>query len=174
MTGDAAHQGEGTADPSAAMVRRLDYPMFVVTVADGDEANGCLIGFVTQCSIAPVRYLVCISTANHTHPLAVRSEGLGLHVLGSDQHDLAAVFGELTGDRTDKLVALDWRPGATGVPILAECAAWLEGRVLDRVVLGDHVGHLIEPLAGGLGPHEGELLFSQVRDLVPGHPVEDG
>ena len=160
-----------TSAANHAMVERLDYPMFVVTVADGDEASGCLAGFVTQCSIEPARYLVCISKENHTYPVAARSAGLGLHLLGSSQHELAAVFGELTGDRADKLSRVQWRPGATGVPLLAECAAWIEGTVLDRLDLGDHVGHLVEPFAGGPGTSAGLLTFSRVHDLSPGHPA---
>jgi flavin reductase (DIM6/NTAB) family NADH-FMN oxidoreductase RutF len=156
---------------NAALVGRLDYPMFVVTAADGDEVGGCLAGFVTQCSIVPVRYLVCVSKVNHTFPLAARSAGLGLHLLGEDQHELAAVFGELTGDRTDKLSLVEWRRGMTGVPLLAECAAWTEGRVLDRFDVGDHVAHLLEPVDGCPGDRPGQLLLSQVHDLEPGHPA---
>lgn len=153
------------------MVATLDYPMFVVTAAAGTEVSGCLAGFVTQCSIGPPRYVVCISKENHTYSVAVRASGLGLHLLGRDQHQLAALFGELTGDRTGKLDRVAWRPGGTGAPLLAECAAWVEGRVLERLDLGDHVGHLIEPIDGGRGPHPGQLTFSQVQDLSPGHPA---
>lgn len=163
--------GDGPVQANGAMVRRLDYPMFVVTAADGDEVSGCLAGFVTQCSIHPPRYVVCLSKKNHTFPVATRSASLGLHLLGVDQHDLAAHFGELTGDRADKLAGLPWHLGATGVPVLEDCSAWLEGRVLDRVDFGDHVGHLVEPVAGGAGPFPGHLMFSQVKDLEPGHPA---
>ncbi|MGH9088908.1 MAG: flavin reductase family protein [Acidimicrobiales bacterium] len=156
---------------NAAMVAGLDYPMFVVTAAAADKVSGCLAGFVSQCSIDPPRYVVCISRENHTFPVAARSAGLGLHLLGTDQHALASLFGELTGDHADKLARVAWRPGATGAPLLAACAAWVEGRVLDRLDLGDHVGHLIEPIAGGRGDHPGQLHLRQVRDLDPGHPV---
>lgn len=159
------------AAASAAMVAAGDYPMFVVTAAGGGEVSGCLAGFVTQCSIHPPRYLVCLSKENHTFPVAARATGLGLHLLGRDQHALASFFGELTGDRADKLAQVGWRRGTTGTPLLSECAAWIEGRVLDRIDLGDHVGHLVEAVAGGRGRHPGQLLFSRVRDLHPGHPA---
>jgi flavin reductase (DIM6/NTAB) family NADH-FMN oxidoreductase RutF len=32
------------------IVGELDYPMHVVTAAEGDERDGCLVGFLTQCS----------------------------------------------------------------------------------------------------------------------------
>lgn len=161
------------ADPIAGLVDRLDYPMFVVTAAAGGEVSGCLAGFVTQCSIDPVRFVVCVSEANHTAGVARRAQTLAVHLLGADQHDLAAVFGELTGDVTDKLSHVDWHAGAGGAPILDECSAWFEGTVVARLDLGDHCGHLVEPAWGGTGRHGGQLTFSAVRDLTPGHPATD-
>ena len=44
-----------------ALASELDYPMFVVTTAAGGAPAGCLVGFATQCSIDPPRFLVCLS-----------------------------------------------------------------------------------------------------------------
>jgi flavin reductase (DIM6/NTAB) family NADH-FMN oxidoreductase RutF len=164
------------ADPAVATVAaagvtgRVDYPMFVVTATDGTGPGGCLAGFVTQCSILPTRFLVCVSRENHTMALAARASALGLHLLGRDQLDVARVFGEMTGDRTDKFARVPWRSGVTGVPVLARCAAWLEGRVIERVDLGDHVGHVLDPVAGGGGGAAGQLWYSAARHLHAGHP----
>lgn len=154
----------------AALVSRCDYPLFVVTAASGGEASGCLAGFVTQCSIVPARFLVCISRLNHTFRLAAKAPALALHLLGEGQLDLASVFGELTGDETDKMSRVAWHPGVLGAPVLEDCAAWVEGEVLARVDLGDHVGHLVEPRSGGGGGQRGELRYSAAHDLHPGHP----
>ena len=39
------------------VLSEVDYPVFVVTTVDRDsgERAGCLVGFVTQCSIDPAR-----------------------------------------------------------------------------------------------------------------------
>lgn len=168
--GRAASRAAQASVAASAMVGRLDYPLFVVTVLGDGEASGCLAGFVTQCSITPSRFLVCVSKENHTLSVAERSTALGLHLLGGGQLDLARVFGELTGDAIDKFALVEWHPGATGVPILERCAAWLEGPIVDRVDLGDHVGHLVDPVAGGGGGEPGELLYSAAKHLDPGHP----
>ncbi len=77
---------------------RVEYPFYVVTVRSPDaEMSGCLAGFVTQCSIDPPNFLVCVSKVNHTLSVAERSPGMGLHLLGADQVDLARLFGEETG-----------------------------------------------------------------------------
>jgi flavin reductase (DIM6/NTAB) family NADH-FMN oxidoreductase RutF len=45
------------------LVSLLDYPMFVVTTRAGDESAGCLVGFATQVSIRPPRFIVGLSNA---------------------------------------------------------------------------------------------------------------
>ncbi|HEX5348079.1 MAG TPA: hypothetical protein VFW64_13410 [Pseudonocardiaceae bacterium] len=40
---------------------KLAYPMFIVTVRVGAQRAGCLVGFGCQASIAPRRFLICLS-----------------------------------------------------------------------------------------------------------------
>lgn len=155
---------------AAGLVGRVDYPLFVVTAAGGTGPTGCLAGFVTQCSIVPARLLVCVSKENHTSAVASGAATLGLHLLGREQLDVAGLFGEQSGDRTDKFAHVPWHPGVTGVPLLEHCAAWVEGRVVRHVDLGDHLGHVLEPVAGGGGGEPGQLWYSEARHLHAGHP----
>jgi flavin reductase (DIM6/NTAB) family NADH-FMN oxidoreductase RutF len=156
--------------PSDPLVHAINYPLYVVTASATGEHSGCLAGFVTQSSIHPVRFVVCVSNLNHTYRIAQGSEGLGLHLLGSDQREVASLFGEETGDMVDKFARVQWTVGTTGVPILAECAAWLEGRVLNRMSGGDHEAFLIDAVAGGAGTHPGQFMLSDAADFEPGHP----
>lgn len=160
--------GPGVLD---RLIDGLDYPMFVVTTAAGGERSGCLIGFATQTSIHPARLLVCLSVQNHTYRVAREASALGVHVLGSDQLDLAAVFGTETGDEVDKFAQCRWREGPEGVPVLDDCSAWMVGGILDRVAFGDHVGFVLEPAASGRNDHRQPLRFHQVDALPPGHPA---
>jgi flavin reductase (DIM6/NTAB) family NADH-FMN oxidoreductase RutF len=149
---------------------RLDYPMLIVTAAADGERSGCLVGFATQCSLDPPRYLVCISRANHTFGVAARSEYLAVHVLDRADRELAELFGERTGDDVDKFARATWREHH-GVAVLDGPKAWFVGRVLERVPLGDHVGHLLEPVDGSVDGPIDLLTFQQVRDMEPGHPA---
>lgn len=164
----------GTDHGSAAfetMVAVLDYPMFVVTTTDGAELAGCLVGFTSQVSIHPPRFLVGLSKQNHTFRVACRgATHLAVHLLTREHRDLARLFGSETGDRTDKFARCSWQSGPHGLPILTAAPAWFAGRVLGRYDLGDHVGHLIEPVAGHADAHCGNLVtYSDVRDLDAGH-----
>jgi flavin reductase (DIM6/NTAB) family NADH-FMN oxidoreductase RutF len=76
--------------------------MIVVTASYGDERAGCLVGFHSQCSIAPVRYAVWLSRANYTCRVALQASHVGIHFLSREDESLARLFGEQTGDEIDK------------------------------------------------------------------------
>ncbi len=153
----------------AALTGALDYPMFVVTAAGAGERSGCLVGFLTQCSIDPVRFLVCLSHKNHTTRVAGQASQLGVHLLGQDQRRLAELFGTTSGDDTDKFERCRWTPGPGGTPLLADCPGWFLGSILARHDLGDHVGFLLEVNDAQAEPRSALLTFQAVRDLNPGH-----
>ncbi|MEV6400399.1 flavin reductase family protein [Streptomyces sp. NPDC051907] len=152
----------------------LDYPMYVVTAAAGDRQAGCLVGFASQCSIDPPRFMVWLSKANHTYRIARDATYLTVHALRDDQKRTAELFGSRTGDEVDKFEHLAWRRSAHGAaPILDWACAWFLGRVEGRVDGGDHVGFLLSPVEGShAGPvRPSLLLLSDVVDLEPGHPA---
>lgn len=155
---------------SEPLVNATDYPLYVVTAAAGGQQSGCLAGFVTQSSLQPVRFLICVSRVNHTFAIADKSEGLALHLLGADQHDLASLFGEESGDEVDKFAHVQWSTGPAGVPVLAECAAWVAGRVVDRMSAGDHEAFLINVTDGADGAHQGRFMLHDAANFEPGHP----
>lgn len=158
-----------TTEECDAFVEGLDYPLFVVTAGSAGQADGCLVGFATQASIDPPRFLVCLSRQNRTYRIARGSEFLAVHVLAPDQHDLAERFGGESGDDVDKLATVAWRPGPGGVPLLEQLPRVLVGRVLERFVLGDHVGHLLQPVEVEADGSEPALMLHDADDVEAGH-----
>jgi flavin reductase (DIM6/NTAB) family NADH-FMN oxidoreductase RutF len=154
-----------------AFVEGLDYPVYVVTTALDGERSGCLVGFTTQVGIDPPQMLVCISEKNHTHRLAERAEQLAVHVLSPDQQALAELFGEETGDDTDKFARCSWHTGPGGVPVLGECPRHMVGRVLQRIPFADHLGLLLEPAEISVRPGPVAYTLEDAADMEPGHPA---
>ena len=152
------------------VVGRLDYPLFVVTAAAGEERDGCLVGFTSQCSIHPPRFLVCLSNKNRTYRIAERAGHLAVHVVPQERRVLAELFGGETADEADKLGQVDWRPGPGGAPIVAGLDDWFAGRIAERIDWsGDHVGFVLEPVAAEAGDDGHELSFQEAKDIEPGH-----
>jgi flavin reductase (DIM6/NTAB) family NADH-FMN oxidoreductase RutF len=157
----------------AAFHERVEFSLFVVTTGNRGEVSGCLAGFVTQCSIGPPRFLVCISKVNHTYFVAERSDSLVLHLLGTDQIELASLFGEQTGDVVAKFDHCRWHPGSRGAPVLEDCAAWIEGAIMERFPVGDHQALLMRPIDGGGGRSKGVLTIRDAPSFQPGHPTPE-
>jgi flavin reductase (DIM6/NTAB) family NADH-FMN oxidoreductase RutF len=151
------------------LVETLDYPMYIVTTAAGNQTSGCLVGFATQCSMNPPRFLVCISKKNRTLAIARQADVLAVHVIDEKDRNLAEIFGGETGDEVDKLARVSWHY-AHGVPILDACERWFAGTVLGRIALGDHVGFLLEPIDAAQGAQSEQLTVQEARDIQPGHP----
>jgi len=146
----------------------IDYPILIVTCAAGERREGCVVGFATQTSFDPPRFLVCISRANRTFDLAVEADALAVHLVSREEIALAELFGGQTGDDVDKFQRCAWTAGPRGVPLLDACPSWFAGTVCDRQDLGDHVGHLLAPFAAH---HESGDWISvhEVGDIEPGH-----
>lgn len=161
------------AEGSAAfesLVSLLNYPMFIVTTATDQHRAGCLVGFSSQTSINPPRFLVGLSRKNYTLAVAEDATHLAVHVLPREQLPLARLFGGETGDETDKFADCTWHTGPEGMPILDDAESWFVGKITHRFDVGDHVGHLLEPVAGSAPDELGQLItFSDVRDVDPGH-----
>jgi flavin reductase (DIM6/NTAB) family NADH-FMN oxidoreductase RutF len=152
-----------------ALVSALDEPVFIVTVRHGETRAGCLIGFGGQVSIDPPRFLACLSDKNRTYRVAARgAEHLAVHLVPGEARQLAVLFGGETGDETDKFARCAWHEGPHGLPLLDECPDRFVGRVLERQVLGDHVGFLLEPVAAEFTA-AGWLRRSAVESIEAGH-----
>jgi len=153
----------------ARLVSHLDYSLFIVTTANRGERAGCLIGFASQVSIHPPRFLACLSVKNRTYRLAEHTDTLVVHPVPEEAEELALLFGGETGDEVDKFARCQWRQGPHGAPVLTELENWFAGRVLDRIDFGDHVGFLLEPSAVSAKESQEPFTFRRGRWIDPGH-----
>ncbi|PZT71222.1 flavin reductase [Streptomyces sp. SW4] len=158
-----------------AFTGRLDPDMCVVTAAARGERAGCLVGFASQCSLRPVRFVVWLSEVNRTFRVARTAEFLAVHLLARDQVGLAEAFGGRTGDDgVDKFRDVRWRPGHGGAVVLEDAEAWFVGRIVGHAGGGDHVGFVLDPVESGARDGAGGplLRLSDTLGIDPGHPVD--
>ena len=158
------------ADQFQRLMAQLDYSLLIVTVAVGEERAGCLVGFATQVSIHPPRFLVGLSVKNHTYRVAsAGAKVLVVHFVPEQADELAGLFGGETSDETDKFARCEWHPGPGGAPVLAELGDWFAGRVIDRLPFGDHFGFLLKPIDGQTHQSGETLTFRRAKWIEPGH-----
>ena len=158
-----------------AVADTIDSTVYLITTAARGERSGCLVGFATQISIDPLRFLVGISTSNHTHGVAANAEHLAVHVVDRRHMDLVRLFAAETGDQIDKFARCDWTEGPHGLPVLSDAGIWFAARVVARLDIGgDHTGYVLAPVGGGVADsRDGRgrwVGLADVDDVTPGHP----
>jgi flavin reductase (DIM6/NTAB) family NADH-FMN oxidoreductase RutF len=154
-----------------ALLDQLDYPVLIVTAANQDTRAGCLVGFSTQCSLDPVRFIVCISKANRTYRVATGTARLAVHLVPREAVGLARLFGGNTGDDIDKFSQCEWSEGPDGLPLLDACPDRFIGRVLDEIDSGDHVSFHLAPEEWSCEGATPLLMFQDAKDIDAGHPA---
>ena len=157
-------------DDFQRLMAQLDYSLFIVTASSGGERAGCLVGFASQVSIHPPRFLVGLSVKNRTYRVAnAGAEVLVVHFVPEQAEALAELFGGETGDDLDKFERCAWQAGPGGAPVLSELQDWFAGRVLERIPFGDHCGFLLEPIDGETHRSGSPLTFRRAKRIEPGH-----
>jgi len=114
----------------------MTYGIYVLTSFYKEEINGMIASWVSQVSYDPLLIMVAVHTNRYSHHLIEKSGCFALHVLGRDQADLLKRF--KGPDSNSKFSSLQWGRGITGSPVLEDCLACFEGRVVDKFSPGNH------------------------------------
>jgi len=125
----------------------MPYGIYVLTACHEKEINGMIASWVSQVSYDPLLIMVAVHTNRYSHQLIDQSGNLALHVLARDQADLLKRF--KGSDPAAKFAGLKWQRGKTGCPILADCIAYFEGRIVDRFRPGNHTLFFAEVVDAG-------------------------
>ncbi len=143
-------------DQIDAVLRLIDREIWVVTSAEGNDANakrrgGLTATWVQAASIDRQRpvLLAAIAPNHFTAELILASGGFAAHLLRSDQAGLAWNFADGSSRDRDKLAGLEIKPSETGSPILADCRAWCDCRVFARFDAGDRLFFWADVVAAG-------------------------
>jgi len=125
------------SDSIAALFQRLTQGVYVVGVANGEARNAFTAASVMQVSFDPLLLALSINPHHFSYPLLKQGGSFSVNVLKKGQLDLVAHYGQPA--RADKLDSKAWTAGRTGAPLLHECLAWFERRLVSEHPAGDHV-----------------------------------
>jgi len=118
----------------------LDREVWVVTAASGGRRGGLTATWVSPVSVDPQRPMLLAGLApnHHTAELVQESAAFVAHLLRPDQGELAFRMAASSGRDSDKLsgIALSNKSGG---PVLRDCAAWFDCRVVGRYDAGDRL-----------------------------------
>jgi flavin reductase (DIM6/NTAB) family NADH-FMN oxidoreductase RutF len=130
----------------------------IVTMQTEERRHGLTVsGFL---SISPEPPLVLISVGQElTSDLLLQASGAyAVNFLRDDQAELSDRFAGRLGE-VDRFAGLTTHTAATGAPILDDCLAWLDCRVVTTHVVGDHTLFVGEVVAAGVNGSGMPLLY---------------
>lgn len=135
------------------LLRNLTTPVVAITSEHGGKRNGMIIDSAIRASIVPSmpRIAIFIHKFNFSHGLIFASGRFVLHLLRTDQFDLIHRLGFVSGRDRDKLADVPHRPGTLGAPVLDECYAHFECRVINAMDTGSSTCFLGDAEAIGHG-----------------------
>ena len=146
------------SDQFKYVMRQWASGVSVVTMETEERRHGLTVsGFL---SISPEPPLVLISVGQElASDLLLQASGAyAVNLLRDDQRELSDRFAGRLGD-VDRFEGLVTRTEATGAPVLDDCLAWLDCRVVATHVVGDHTLFIGEVDAAGVNGSAEPLVY---------------
>ena len=139
---------------------RIPSGLFIVTANFQDKDDAVLASWVNQCSFDPPEITVSLGQMRNARLLIESSQAFIVNVLGKESNDLMKHF--FKSHEGSIFDGLKTRKGIEGIKILTDAVSYLECRLSDAVISGDHVVYFGE-VVGGKILKGGEPSF-HVRD----------
>ncbi len=158
-----------SVDAADKILSKVQRQIWIVTAGEGTDRGGLVATFVSRASIvrAMPRVLVSLAIEHNTTALVRRSGVFGAHLLSQSESDWVWRFGLDSGRHTDKLAGLRIANEATGAPILADAANWLDCRVEGCMETGDRMVFLAEVVRAGSSSEADPLTVDSLRRHAP-------
>jgi len=158
-------------DPTLSyeLLRSFTTPVVAITAERAGKRNGMISDVAIRASIVPdvPRLMILVHKFNYTHDMILETGRFALHALHRGQFDVIERLGFESGRDRDKLAAIPHRPGALGCPILEDCWAWFECRVINAMDTGSSTCFLGEATDLGRGPGKEIMTPGFMRANLP-------
>ncbi len=120
------------------LLRHLTSPIVAVTSERAGKRNGMILDSAVRASIVPTipRLSAYVHKFNLSHDLIFETGRFVLHLLREDQLELVHRLGFVSGRTRDKLADVPHRLGRLGAPVLDDCYAHFECRVVNAMDTG--------------------------------------
>jgi flavin reductase (DIM6/NTAB) family NADH-FMN oxidoreductase RutF len=130
----------------------------IVTMKTADGQHGLTVSGFLSISPEPPLVLISIGQELASDTLLHTCGAFAINFLRDDQAQLSDRFAGRLGE-VDRFEGVVTRTAATGSPILEECLAWLDCRIVSAQVVGDHTLFVGEVVAAGVNGTAKPLIY---------------
>lgn len=128
-----------------AAMANLSAAVNIVTTDGVGGRAGITVSAVCSVTDTPPTLLVCVNQKSYTHDIFRINRRMAVNVLAPAHQDLAVEFaGASTLSMSERLAAPMWDHDAYGVPVLADAATVLVGRIGSETTRGTHTVMFVE------------------------------
>jgi flavin reductase (DIM6/NTAB) family NADH-FMN oxidoreductase RutF len=135
------------AESKKTALRMIPYGLYILTAeADGNIA-GATVNWVTQTSFMPPLVAVAVKVGSGSYATVCAAGHFALNMLGKGQQGPAFDFFKPAMLEDDMISGQPFRHGSTRAPLLTNCPAAIECKVLQVVEQGDHhifIGEVVD------------------------------
>ncbi len=120
---------------------QIPYGLFVLSVRQGEQDNGCIVNTVAQVTSNPLRITVCVNKANLTHDMMIATGNCNISVLTQETaFDLIRHFGFQSGKEAEKWKEISYaKRSENGILYLTSYSnAYFSAKVVSMTDLGSH------------------------------------
>ena len=120
-----------------AALRHFPSGVTIVTIRAGGEVHGLTVSAFASVSPVPPLIVVAIDHKHYAYELLQREGAVfGVNILHQGQRELSDRFAWVKDQ--DRFAVGNWTTAATGAPILADAAAWLDCTIHTQMPAGTH------------------------------------
>jgi flavin reductase (DIM6/NTAB) family NADH-FMN oxidoreductase RutF len=125
-------------DATYQLLRNLTSPIVAVTSERAAKRNGMILDSAVRASIVPTipRLSIYVHKFNLSHDMIFETGRFVAHLLREDQLDLVHRLGFVSGRTKDKLADVPHHIGRLGAPVLDDCHAHFECRIVNTMDTG--------------------------------------
>lgn len=150
-----AHKKSTSGDVGAALSsrrpwNRVNLPVYSISSKGENNVNMHIITYASQISMKPKRFICGIYEGTQTLDNVLHQGEFILQLLSASQYRLVDLLGKKTGKQIDKIGRLKKRDQLTewnGYPVLKNCLAVMQLKVISQFDGGDHHGFLCDVIA---------------------------
>ena len=140
----------------------IPYGLYVLGTRNGDELGAGTVNWVTQTAFKPPLVAIGVKQDSGIYAQLKASGTFALSFLESGQKDLAFAFFRPTKVEGDLINGQKFETHETGAPVIEAAPAWVEGRVVGEVAVGDHSCFVGEVTNAGLKRESRLLTLEEV------------
>jgi flavin reductase (DIM6/NTAB) family NADH-FMN oxidoreductase RutF len=145
---------------------KMTYGLYVLTTTHKDQINGMIASWVTQVSYDPLLIQVAVHPNRYSHHLIEQSGCFALHAITVEQSDYLDRF--KGSDSQSKFSSIPWKKGQTGCPIIEDCIAFFELKLVKKYKPGNHTLFIGEVIDAGINTEKRPLTSIEYEGIYLG------